>query len=246
MKTPILAAAFAALALPGQAMDIAKMSKEERAIFREEVRAYLLDNPEVIMEAVAVLEQRQAAGQAAQDMTLVKVNAQDIFDDGYSWVGGNPDGDITLVEFVDYRCGYCRRAHDEVKELVESDGNIRIIVKEFPILGEASTQSSRFAIAVKQIAGADAYAAANDALIRLRSNANEASLRKLAKSLGLDAEAILAHMDSPDVSREIQKTRELAQRLQISGTPTFVLHDDMLRGYVPLEQMREIVAAKRG
>lgn len=246
MKTPILAAAFAALALPGQALDVGQMTDEERAIFREEVRAYLLENPEVIMEAVAVLEQRQAAGQAAQDMTLVQVNAEDIFDDGYSWVGGNPDGDITLVEFVDYRCGYCRRAHDEVKELVESDGNIRIIVKEFPILGEASMQSSRFAIAVKQVAGAEAYEAANDALIRLRSDANATTLRKLATSLGLDADAILAHMDSADVSREIQETRELAQRLQITGTPTFVLQDDMLRGYLPLEQMRELVASKRG
>lgn len=246
MKTPILAAAFAALALPGQALDIGQMTDEERAIFREEVRAYLLDNPEVIMEAVAVLEQRQVAGQAAQDMTLVQVNAEDIFDDGFSWVGGNHEGDITLVEFVDYRCGYCRRAHDEVKELVESDGNIRIIVKEFPILGEASIQSSRFAIAVKQVAGDEAYEAANDALIRMRSDANAKSLRKLATSLGLDADAILAHMDSADVSSEIQKTRELAQRLQITGTPTFVMQDDMLRGYVPLEQMRELVAAKRG
>ena len=107
-------------------------------------------------------------------------------------------------------------------------------------------QSSRFAIAVKQVAGAEAYEAANDALIRLRSDANATTLRKLATSLGLDADAILAHMDSADVSREIQETRELAQRLQITGTPTFVLQDDMLRGYLPLEQMRELVASKRG
>lgn len=246
MKTPLLAAAFAVLALPGQALDIGEMTAEERAIFRAEVRAYLLENPEVIMEAVAVLEQRQSADKAAQDMTLVRVNAEDIFNDGYSWVGGNPEGDITLVEFVDYRCGYCRRAHDEVKELVESDGNIRIIVKEFPILGDASMASSRFAIAVKQLAGADAYEAANDALIRLRSDANAVTLGKLAGSLGLDADAIIAHMDSDEVSLEIQKTRELAQRLQITGTPTFVMQDDMLRGYVPLEQMREIVDAIRG
>ena len=246
MKTPLLAAAFAALALPGQALDIGEMTAEERAIFRAEVRAYLLENPEVIMEAVAVLEQRQSADKAAQDMTLVRVNAEDIFNDGYSWVGGNPEGDITLVEFVDYRCGYCRRAHDEVKELVESDGNIRIIVKEFPILGDASMASSRFAIAVKQLAGADAYEAANDALIRLRSDANAVTLGKLAGSLGLDADAIIAHMDSDEVSLEIQKTRELAQRLQITGTPTFVMQDDMLRGYVPLEKMREIVDAIRG
>lgn len=246
MKTPILAAAFAALTLPAFALDLEKMTDEERAIFREEVRAYLLDNPEVIMEAVAVLEQRQAAGQAAQDLHLVAANAEDIFNDGYSYIGGNPDGDITLVEFVDYRCGYCRRAHDEVKELLASDGNIRMIVKEFPILGEASDQSSRFAIAVKQLAGGEAYAAAGDALISMRADANEKTLKRLAKSLGLDADAILMHMSSDAVSQEIAETRALAQRLQITGTPTFVVQDDMLRGYLPLEGMRELVAQKRG
>jgi protein-disulfide isomerase len=246
MKTPILAAAFAAMAMPGLALDLEKMTDAERRIFREEVRAYLLENPEVIMEAVSVLEERQAAGQAQQDVDLVRVNAADIFNDGYSWVGGNPDGDITLVEFVDYRCGYCRRAHDEVKELIESDGNIRIIMKEFPILGEASLQSARFAIAVKQIAGDDAYEAANDALIRMRSDANPVTLKRLAKTLGLDSDAIIAHMGSADVTKEIQDTRALAQRLQITGTPTFVLEDEMLRGYLPLEGMRQLVAAKRG
>ena len=101
MKTPLLAAAFAALALPGQALDIGEMTAEERAIFRAEVRAYLLENPEVIMEAVAVLEQRQSADKAAQDMTLVRVNAEDIFNDGYSWVGGNPEGDILAQVITD-------------------------------------------------------------------------------------------------------------------------------------------------
>lgn len=246
MKTPLLAAALSVLTLPAFALDVNAMSDEERALFREEVRAYLLDNPEVIMEAVAVLEERQAAQQVSQDLNLVSANADDIFDDGYSWVGGNPDGDITLVEFVDYRCGYCRRAHDEVKELVESDGNIRIIVKEFPILGEDSMLSSRFAIAVKQKLGADAYEAANDALIRMSSGANEVTLRRLAQSLGFDAAELIDHMDSDEVSEEIASTRLLAQRLQITGTPTFVMQDDMLRGYLPLESMRQLVAQKRG
>lgn len=246
MKTPILAAALTALTLPAFALDLEKLSDEERSLFRDEVRAYLLDNPEVIMEAVAVLEQREQADQANQDISLVSVNADDIFDDGYSWVGGNPDGDITLVEFVDYRCGYCRKAHEDVKELISSDGNIRLIMKEFPILGEDSLLSSRFAIAVKQKEGAEAYAAVHDALIQLNSAVNEVTLGRLAGSLGFDATDILGHMNSDEVTAEIQSTRELAQRLQISGTPTFVLQDQLLRGYVPLDGMRSIVSEKRG
>jgi protein-disulfide isomerase len=176
---------------------------------------------------------------------MVKAHAEEIFDDGYSWVGGNPDGDVTLVEFIDYRCGYCRRAHDEVNELVENDGDIRLVIKEFPILGPDSLASSRFAIATKQVAGDEAYHAAKEALIRMTGEVNEVTLTRLAESLGLDADEILLQMQSPDVDEVIARTRALAQRLGISGTPTFVLPDRMVRGYVPLENMREIVADVR-
>ena len=117
------------LALPANALDLSSMTTEERALFRAEVRAYLMDNPQVIMDAVEVLQQREAQQQVQADINLVSDNAQDIFDDGYSWVGGNPEGDITLVEFLDYRCGDCKRAHGEVSKLLKSDGNIRLIVK---------------------------------------------------------------------------------------------------------------------
>lgn len=246
MKPLLLAAGLAVAATGGSALDLKNMSSEERQNFRDEIRAYLLENPEVIMEAVAVLEQRQAEAQTASDANMILSNATAIFDDGFSWVGGNPDGDITLVEFVDYRCGYCRRAHDEVKQLIESDGNIRLIMKEFPILGEASLTSSQYAIAVKQIAGADAYEAAHDALITMRGDPSDVALGRLSKTLGLDYDEIKARMDGPEVALEISATRALAQQLSISGTPTFVVQDEMLRGYLPLEGMREMVAAKRG
>jgi protein-disulfide isomerase len=222
------------------------MSDSERAAFGEQIRAYLLENPEVIMEAVAVLEERQASAQGANDIAMIAANADAIFEDGYSWVGGNPDGDITLVEFVDYRCGYCRKAHDEVAKLVESDGNIRLIVKEFPILGEASLASSRFAVAVKQLHGSDAYKLAHDALISMRKEPSEKALGKLASSLGFDGDEIIARMESDEVTDELRRTQELARALQISGTPTFVMKDELLRGYMPLDGMREMVAEKRG
>ncbi|SIO29252.1 Protein-disulfide isomerase [Rhodovulum sp. ES.010] len=233
------------LALPAHALDLTEMTDAERDAFRAEVRAYLMDNPEVLMEAIGVLEQRQADAQAANDTTLVQVNADDIFRDGHSWVGGNPDGDLTLVEFIDYRCGYCRKAHAEVSELIESDGNIRFIVKEFPILGPESALASRFAIATLQVAGDDAYRQVHDTLITYRGKINEASLARLAGDLGLDGDAIVARMDSAEVAQVIEENHALAQRMQITGTPTFILDDQMLRGYVPLAGMREIVTATR-
>ena len=238
--------AFALVAGSATASDLTSLSDGERDAFRAEVRAYLMENPEIIIEAVNLLEERNAQAQAAADVDLVRDNADDLFEDGFSWIGGNPDGDITLVEFMDYRCGYCRRAKPEVAKLLKNDGNIRVIIKEFPILGEASMTSARFAIATKHVAGDDAYIEVHDALMEMKGDLNDVTLRRLSDGLDLDSDAILAQMDSEDVSKEIAATRELAQRLKISGTPSFVLEDELLRGYLPADQMAEIVADKRG
>lgn len=236
----------ATLGVPAAAFDMSAMSEAERAAFGAEVRNYLMENPEVILEAVNQMEARQAETQAADDLALVQTNMDAIVNDGYSWVGGNPEGDVTVVEFLDYRCGYCRKAYDEVSELIESDGNIRLIVKELPILGEGSTISSRFAIAVKQVAGPEAYKASHDALMTFNGDLTDAALTRLAEGLGLDSAAILEAMSRDEVTQEIEQTRALAQRLQVRGTPTFVMGAQLIRGYVPLEAMREIVEGERG
>lgn len=246
IRTLTKAAAFSLAAMPALALDLDTMSETERSLFRAEVRAYLMENPEVIMEAVEVLRQRDAAAEASNDMELVKAFSGQIFDDGYSWVGGNPDGDITLVEFLDYRCGYCRKAHGEVKELVEKDGNIRLIYKELPILGEDSVLASRFAIAVKQVEGDDAYENTHDALMAMKGEVTPTALSRLAVALDFNAEAIMDRMNSDSVAEEIGSTRALADQLRISGTPTFVMKDELLRGYLPFDTMQALVAQKRG
>lgn len=243
-KTITLTSALA-LAGPALASDLTAMTDPERDAFRAEVRAYLLDHPEVIFEAVDEMKRRDAAAQDNMDETLVRNNAEAIFDDGFSHVGGNLDGDITLVEFMDYRCGYCRKAHDEVKELIAADGNIRFITKEFPILGPDSLESSKFAIAVRRVAGDDAYVAASDTLMTFNGSVSDTTLRRLADGLGLDSDAVLAEMKSDEVARIIADTRALAQKLQINGTPTFVMGDTMLRGYLPLDAMRQVVEQTR-
>jgi len=225
---------------------LSDMTETERATFRDEVRAYLLENPEVIVEALDILQSRDQANAATRDRQLVLEQHAAIFDDPTSWSGGNPDGDVTIVEFVDYRCGYCRKAHDEVAELVASDGNIRLVLKEFPILGEASMTASRFAVSVLQLHGAEAYKAVHDRLITLRGEPDQAALTRLATELGHDATAILARMASDDVTDVIRGNHALADAMAISGTPTFVVQGTMLRGYVPLDQMRAVVAQERG
>ncbi|WP_246022207.1 DsbA family protein [Pararhodobacter zhoushanensis] len=253
VRQPLIAATLAALtfASPVLAQSTAmQMSDSERSAFRAEVRAYLMENPEVIFEAVSEFERRNQAQQGEMDLALVEINAEAIFDDGHSWATGNLDGDITLVEFMDYRCGFCRRAQPEVLSMLEADGNIRLIIKELPILGPDSEIMSRFAVAVQQLAGDEAYGAVHDALMAWEGSVTPDDLRSIAADIGFDAEPALAAMNSPEVNQVLNENRALAQRLQISGTPTFVMGDgtggELLRGYMPAAEMSNVVTRLRG
>lgn len=245
LKAGLAALCLSVTAFSASAFDMSNMSEDERASFRAEIRAYLLENPEVLMEAVGVLEARQAAEQAQVDVQIIANNAAALFDNPDSWVGGNPDGDVTLVEFIDYRCGFCRRAHPEVAELLESDGNIRLIVKEFPILGEESVLASRFALSAKLNIGDAAYKTVHDALIAMRGAVTMESLGRLARDLRLDGDTIIAGMEDPEINDILNTNQELARALGITGTPTFVLETELLRGYLPLEGMREVIEDAR-
>lgn len=242
MKRIALALAMT-LASPALAQEA--MTDAERTAFRAEVRAYLMENPEVLMEAIGVLEQREQAAKANSDVTLAQTYAGQLHDDPNSFVGGNPEGDITIVEFMDYKCGYCKKAYPEVAQLLTTDGNIKYIVKEFPILGDQSMLAAQFAIATKIVAGDEAYETVHDTLMEFRGDITQDSLSRLAASLDLDLASISVEMNGAQVAKIINDNRLLGQAMQISGTPTFVVEDQMLRGYVPFDQMVQIVDAIR-
>lgn len=241
MKRVALALA-ATLALPAAAQE---MTDAERQALRGEIRSYLIEHPEVLMEAIQVLDERQAEQQVNNDLAMLRDNADAIYNDPASWVGGNPEGDVTVVEFMDYRCGYCRQAYEEVEKLVAADGNIRFVLKEYPILGEQSLLASRFAIAVKQIAGEDEYKAVHDRFYEMRGDINDASLKRISDDMGLDTEAVMAAMTSDEVTKVIADNHALGQTLQINGTPTFIIDETMVRGYVPQQGMQQIVTQMR-
>ncbi|MXU65791.1 DsbA family protein [Oceanomicrobium pacificus] len=233
------------LAAPASAQMFENLSADDRAALGDEIRSYLLENPELIVEVITLLEEKRAAEMSNTDIDLVRNNADAIFDDGYSFVGGNPDGSVTMVEFLDYRCGYCKKAHEDVKATLSADGDIRYVVKEFPILGPDSETASRAAIAVLMTSGDEAYAAFNDALMRHNGPINDKVLSRLAEEAGASPQAMLATMQDEEVSRRIMDTRKLAAALQINGTPTFVIGEQMLRGYVPQDAMISIVDEQR-
>jgi len=233
------------LATQSFALDLSKMSAAERALLQKEIRLYLLENPEIIMEAVEVLREKEQQAAIQSDFELVKKHKKAIFEDGFSFIGGNPNGDITLVEFVDYRCGYCKKAHNEVEKLLSTDGNIRFVIKEFPILGEDSLVLSKFALAVKILHGDEMYKLVHDILIKMKSPPSEKAFNQILSNLNLDAKLVESAMESNEVNGMIAYTRTLAERLKISGTPTFVMNDELIRGYVPFDALINIVNNKR-
>lgn len=208
------------------------------------IRAYLLENPEVILEALDVLEQRRADAQARADEDLVAANEQALIADGRSHVFGNPDGDVTIVEFADYRCGYCKQAHPTVQALLEADPNLRLVYKEFPILGPDSVLASRAAMAALAIDPA-AYERLNDAMLSWRAALDEAAVFALAAEAGLDEATLRAGMDDPAIAETLRANYALAQGLRIEGTPSFVVGGRIVRGFVGLDQMQALVAQAR-
>ncbi len=227
------------------AFDLTNMTSADRETLQKEIRRYILENPDIIFEAADLVRKREAALEIQEDEDLIRSNFKEIFYDNYSYVGGNPDGDITLVEFVDYKCGYCRKASDIVREFLKEDQNIRFIVKEFPILGEASLVSSKFAIAVKNVGGPEKYKLVHEILLTLTAEPNEPYLRRIANELQINPEKLFETMESEPILQEISRTAKLAEKLQISGTPTFILDEQFLRGFVPLDVLLQVAQSIR-
>lgn len=239
----LIAAALVAFvaAAPASAEEF---SAAEKAEIESTVRAYLLENPEIIIEAMQVLEQRQQAQAQSADIEMIAANHAALFQDGFSHVAGNPDGDITIIEFLDYNCPYCKRAHESVKTLIEADKKVRVVFKEFPILGPESTFASRAAMAAQKQGGA-IYSAFSDAMMEHKGRLEEEIIFGIAASSGVDLNKLKADMDDPTIAENIRKTYALARSLNISGTPGFVIGDTITRGFVPYEALREQVADAR-
>ena len=227
------------------ASDLNALSDGERTALRQEIRDYLVDNPELILEILMELQAQASQGENMSDDELVEKYSDEIFSDNHSWVGGNPDGDIAFVEFIDYRCGYCRRAYDDVETLIESDGNIRYVVKEFPILGPESERSARLAIAALQIGGSSAYKAAHDFLIAYSGPVSNRLIENFAKEASLDQSALIETMDSDSVNSAISANYALADSLGVNGTPAFIIGGSIVRGWIKLDDMRQFVELAR-
>lgn len=195
--------------------------------FGEQVRAYLLAHPEVIMEAVQLLQQRQQLAETESRKQAITARAEEIFRDPNSPVGGNAAGDVTLVEFFDYNCKYCRAVAPTIAELGGNDPGLRLVYKEFPILGPGSVAAAKVALAAHR---QGKYQELQQALMSAASPVNEETALQAAAALGLDLARLQRDMGDPVIAEMLARNQALAGALGINGTPGFVVADQVVPG----------------
>ena len=231
---PAVSPGMTALASASEAKTL---SPEMRREFESLIKDYLVKNPEVMMEVQTALEAKMEKIQTEKMAVALKEHAKELFQSPAAPVAGNPQGDITVVEFFDYNCGYCKKALPDLAALVQSDKNVRVVLKEFPILSKGSEEASKVALAAKM---QGKYWDFHLAMLGLQGQANEASALKVAEKAGLDMVRIKKDMASAEVKKEIDDTRALAQKMGISGTPHFLVGDKVIAG-AP-ENLAEVLA----
>jgi protein-disulfide isomerase len=221
---------------------------ETDATKREEVerivREYLLANPEVIEQAIEALREKREAEQVAAQTKAIEEHRDLIFDSGHQMVLGNPDGAITLVEFFDYNCGYCKRALSDMTALIEANPDLRVVMKEFPILSEGSVQAARMSVAVKDRAP-DRYLEFHQELFSRPGEATGDKAMEIARDLGLDTAALATAASAAEVTTNLQEVQVLANALGISGTPSYVIGNELVPGAAGFDALQAKVEAMR-
>jgi protein-disulfide isomerase len=248
-KSPrLLAAACAALlavAVP-QASRAAEFSAPQRGEIEKIVRDYLIAHPEVLQEAMAELEKRQAAAEVEKHKDAVKQNAQALFSSPRQVNLGNPQGNVTFVEFFDYNCGYCKRAMEDMMALMKSDPKLKIVLKEFPVLGPGSVEAAQVAIAVNmQDKTGKKYLEFHQKLLGSRGQADRARAIAVAKEIGMNVAQLEKDMASPEVKATLQENFKLAEALGLNGTPSYVIGDKVIIGAVGLAPLQEGINTAR-
>ena len=241
-----LAGLFALLAPPlapaPQAAEEGSFSKMQRQEIEGLIREYLLKNPGILREMMSALEARETRERASAQSRALAENADNIFHSANDIVLGNPKGDVTLVEFFDYNCGFCKRALGDLQTLLKTDKNLRVIIKEYPILSAGSLEAARVSLAANR---QGKYLKFHSALLGSRGQADGEKALKLAEKLGLDMDRLKADMKRPGIDESLASVQKLARRLGISGTPAYIMDDTILPGAVGIENLRAQIARIR-
>jgi protein-disulfide isomerase len=203
------------------------------------IERYIRTHPEVIMQSLQAMEAKHEAAQRERQKVALAGRQDELFHDPASPVSGNPKGEITLVEFYDYRCGYCKKAASAVTELQKEDPRVRVVYKDFPILGEPSELAAKAALASQAQGKHQAF---HEALLASHTDMTKEAILKIAVAVGLDVKRLEEDMADPAWQAVIEKNRALAQELGISGTPGFIVGTELVPGALDLNGLKELIA----
>lgn len=241
MKKLILLATFILSTIIASSANAGNLTASDEKRIKELAIEAILERPEIIEEAIARLRQLQDQRQQQAAVETIEKRRKDFLEDPNAPVLGNPDGDVTVVEFFDYNCPYCKRAVEPVRKLIEADGNVRLAYREWPILGEGSVFAARAALAARN---QGKYEEMHVGLMSGR-RVDEAYTIKVAEMIGLDVERLRKDMEAPEVRQHIELSMELAAGLGINGTPSFLVGHQLAPGLVPYEELVAMVARAR-
>ncbi|MGO9401466.1 MAG: DsbA family protein [Xanthobacteraceae bacterium] len=247
IKVRIACVAAAAMSLALAAPALAQpFSADQREEIGQIIKDYLLTHPEVMQDVMAELEKRQQSAETEKHRAAVAENKATLFSSPHQVVLGNPQGDVTMVEFFDYNCGFCKRALSDMLDLIKTDSNLKFVLKEFPVLGEGSVEAARVAVAARmQDATGKKYVEFHQKLLGSRGGADKTRALAVAKEVGFDMSRLERDMGSDEVKKTIDENMKLADALGVSGTPSYVVGEEVVVGAVGIDALREKINAER-
>jgi len=238
-----LALVLGAMLAPAHAQSF---SPPQRTEIEKIIKDYLLAHPEVLQEAMAELEKKQQVAESEKARSAIKNHSEALFNSPRQVVLGNPQGDVTFVEFFDYNCGYCKRALNDMVELMSKDPKLKVVLKEFPVLGPSSVEAAQVAVAVRmQDKTGKKYLEFHQKLLTGRGQVDKAKAIAAAKEVGLDVARIEKDIKSDEVSKTLEESMKLAEALGLNGTPSYVIGNDVVIGAVGLATLSQKIQAAR-
>ena len=234
----LLMLAGSAFAAPAQT---ALSPEQERAV-RDVLRQELKEHPELVLDAIRQLQARDRQANEDRHRDLIRLHQDEMDADSEDFVAGNPKGDVTLVEFFDYRCPYCKAMAEPLQALIKKDGNLRLVLKEFPILGPNSTLASKASIGARP---QGRYLAFHQALLTYKGDLDDKAITAVARSVGIDTGKMKARSDDPQVTAKLARNLDLGRALELDGTPAFIIGDKLSPGAVDLEMLEQAIAEAR-
>lgn len=228
--------------LPASPARAAGFTPDQRKEIEAIIHDYLTNNPDVLLDVLQAAEDKMKADSRVKAETALGTRRKDLFEDPDSPIAGNPQGDVSLVEFFDYRCPYCKQVQPVVEKLLGEDRQLRFVYKEFPVLGPDSVVASRAALAARKQGKYDAF---HKALMALKGQIDEAAVYKVAGSVGLDLDRLKKDMAAPDIDRMLKANANLADALDIRGTPGFVVGNEIVPGAIDLQSLKALIADAR-